>query len=255
MMRLFTLATISSTMAARACVARARKDTTARRRRRATGGLIPVLARVLEGENGAVDMDFRVLLEVGDVALESLLSFLAEQLQLDEAADVRKVGILRLHRAHLLENEVHPGVFHDGAHLARLQLEGGLLDLGRKVLLAEGPGLPLVRRRRVVPGQALELRGVLRQLGGQLLGQALIIDQDLTQDNRTGHAGGLGLLLEVVVDLPRRHLDLAEDRLALHLLEDEALTDLVPEGLLAFRTADLGLSFADADLAQVVVDL
>src|SRR6267142_2660977 len=215
MMRWFTLATISSTIAARASVMTPRRGTRARRSRRAAGGLIPVLARVVEGKNGAIDMDLRVLLEVGDVALESLLPLLAE----------------------------------------RLQLEGGLLDLGRQIILAEGPGLPLVRRRRVVPGQTLELRRVLRQLGGQLIGQALIIDQDLTQDNRTGNAGGLGLLLEIVVDLPRRYFDLAEDRLVLHLLEDEALADLVPEGLLPFRTGDLGLSFADADLAQVVVDL
>src|SRR5438445_1478295 len=142
MMRLFTLATISSTMAARASVMTPRRDRRARRSGR-TAGLIPVLARVLEGKNGAIDMDLRVFLEVGDVALESLLSLLAEQLQLGAAADVREVGILRLHRAHLLENEVHPGVFHDGADLARLQLEGGLLDLGRQIILAEGPGLPL----------------------------------------------------------------------------------------------------------------
>src|SRR5439155_3967645 len=251
MMRLFTLATISSTMAAGVRDATVRRDTTARRRTRAAGGLIPVFARVVEGENGSVDMDLRVLLEVCDVALESLLPFLAEQLQLDAAARVREVGVLRLHRAHLLENEVHPGVFHDRTDLPRAELEGRLLDLGREILFAEGPGLSLVRSRRVVPCQALELRGVLRQLRRQPLGHALIIDQDLAQHNRAGHARGLGLPLEVVVDLAGRHLDLAQHRLVLHFLQDQALAHLVAEGLLPLRSGDLGLPFADPDLAEV----
>src|SRR5437867_3251591 len=126
MMRLFTLATISSTMAARASVMTARRGTRPRRSRRTAGGLIPVLARVVERKNGSIDMDLRVLPEIGDVALESLLPLLPEQLQLGAAADIREIGILRLHRPHLLENEEHPGVFHDGADLARLQLEGRL---------------------------------------------------------------------------------------------------------------------------------
>src|SRR3989442_13054453 len=108
MMRLFTLATISSTIAARDSVMTPRRGTRARRIRRAAGGLIPVLARVVEGKNGAIDMDLRVLLEGCDVALENLLPLLSEQLQLSSAADVRAAGILRLHPSHLLANEVNP---------------------------------------------------------------------------------------------------------------------------------------------------
>src|SRR2546425_8730128 len=95
--RLFTLATISSTMAPRAGADRTTSDATAARRAREAGCLIAVFARVIEGENGAVDMDFRVLLEIGDVAVKRLLPFLAEQFDLDAALDVADVRVLRLH--------------------------------------------------------------------------------------------------------------------------------------------------------------
>src|SRR5881296_930305 len=86
MIRLFTLATISSRTA------------------RAGRLLVAELARVIEGEDGAVDMDLRVLLEVGDVALERLLPLLAEQLQLEAALHFADIGVLRLHLAHHLED-------------------------------------------------------------------------------------------------------------------------------------------------------
>src|ERR1041385_3625177 len=110
MMRLFTFATISSTMAARPGETNGRDAARARRRAPAAGLLVPVFAGVVERENGAVDMDVRVLLEVRDVALERLLPLLAEQLQLDAVAHVGDVGVLRLHRAHLLEDQEHAGV-------------------------------------------------------------------------------------------------------------------------------------------------
>src|SRR5262245_40912720 len=124
MIRLFTLATISSTIAARAGAvqaATAAKSSPARARRgRASGligergascagrrtgagGSVAVLTGVFEREDGAVDMDLRVFLEVGDVALERLLPLLAEQLQLHAVPDFVEIGILRFHLAHQLE--------------------------------------------------------------------------------------------------------------------------------------------------------
>src|SRR2546426_606182 len=135
--RLFTLATISSTMAPLAGADRTRTDTTTARR-----ALVAVLPRVIEGEDGAVDMDFRILLEIGDVALERLLSLLPEQVDLDPALHVAHVGVLRLHLAHELEDQEGPGVLQNRADLTRLQLEGGVLDLGRQVVFAVGAGAP-----------------------------------------------------------------------------------------------------------------
>src|SRR5689334_4123971 len=129
MMRLFTFATISSMMAARPVVTDVR--TAARTRRTARAGrLVLVVTGVVERENGAVDMDVRVLPEVRDVAIESLLPLLAEQLHLHAVTDVRHVRVLRLHRAHLLEDQEQARVLDDPAHLARTELEGGVPDLG-----------------------------------------------------------------------------------------------------------------------------
>src|SRR6266850_2152148 len=253
--RLFALATISSTMAPPAGAVRIRRDPATESRARAMTWLVAVFARVIEGKHGAVDMDFSVLLQIGDVALERLLSLLAEEVHLEPALHVADVGVLRLHLAHQLEDQKGPGVLQDRADLARRQLEGSVPDLARQLVLAVRPRLPLVRGHRAVPSQGLELGGLLGKLGGQPLGQALIIDQDLAQDNRARDARGLRLFLEVVVDLARRHLNLAQDRPVLHLLEDETLAHLLPEGLLAFSSGHFGLAFAYADLAQVVADL
>src|SRR2546427_832187 len=248
--RLFTLATISSTTAPLAGAGRTRRDTADARR-----ALVAVLTRVIEGEDGAVDMDFGILLEIGDVALERLFALLPEELDLDPAPHVAHVGVLRLHLAHELEDQEGPRVFQDRADLSRLQLEGDVFDLGGQLLFAVGACLSLVRGHGTVPRQRLEPRGVLGELGGQSLGQTLIIDQDLAQDNRARDAGGLRLFLEVVVNLARGHLDLAQDGLVLHLLENEALAHLLAKGLLALTPGDFGLSLAHADLGQVVVDL
>src|SRR5213593_611332 len=94
MIRLLTLATISSTMAPEAGADRARRHTTAPEKARVERRLVAVFARVVEGEDGAVDMDLRVLLEVGDVALEGLLPLLAEQLQLEAALHFADIGVL-----------------------------------------------------------------------------------------------------------------------------------------------------------------
>src|SRR3989442_2286231 len=138
--RLFTLATISSTMAPPAGADRTRRDTTEARR-----ALVAVLARVIEREDGAVDMNFRILLEIGNIALERLLSLLPEQLDLDPAPHVAHVGVLRLHLAHELEDQEGSRVLQDRADLSRLQLEGDVFDLGGQLLFAVGACLSLVR--------------------------------------------------------------------------------------------------------------
>src|SRR6266498_4338415 len=97
MIRLLTLATISSTMAPEAFADRTIRERTAAKRARAA---LAVFTRVIEGEDGTIDMNLRVLLEIGDVALERLLPLLAEQLQLETALDFANVGVLRLHLAH-----------------------------------------------------------------------------------------------------------------------------------------------------------
>src|SRR6266850_2255795 len=114
-MRLFTLATISSRIAAsegtegaRRAVRMARAVAGTRRARDAD--LVPVLTGILEGEDGAIDMDLRVFLQVGDVALERLLPLLAVQLQLQAVLHLGEVRVHRLHLAHQLENQVPAGV-------------------------------------------------------------------------------------------------------------------------------------------------
>src|SRR5436309_12613841 len=276
MIRLFTLATISSTIAARAGTIQAtsaassspvtagrgsgagitdRRDAGGRARWGGAGGSVPVLAGVFEGEDGAVDMDLRVFLEVGDVALERLFPLLAEQLQLDAVPDLVEIGVLRFHLAHQLEDQIGPGVLQNLAYLPRLEPEERLPQLDRQLLLRVGPGLALVRGDRLLPGERLESRGIPGELSRQPVGQTPIIDQDLAKDNRARDTRGLGLLFQVVLDLAGRDLHLAEDRLVLHLLDDDALAHLLPEGLLALAARDLGLALRHADLGQVVVDL
>src|SRR5262247_1573558 len=131
MIRLFTLATISSMMAPSDVGTGAIREIRAMRRMLAR--LVVVFARVLEGEDGAVDMDLRVFLEVGDVAVERLLPLPAEQLQLGATLHLRGVGLRRLHLAHQLHDQVVPGVFQNGADLPRLEFEGRLLDLPGQV--------------------------------------------------------------------------------------------------------------------------
>src|SRR5262245_57691326 len=112
-MRLFTLATISSTIAApagageaRSIVRRARAGSAGTRKGARIRDSVPVLTGILEGEDGAIDMDLRLFLQVGDVAIERLLPLLAEQLQLQPVLHLGEVRVHRLHLAHQLEQQV-----------------------------------------------------------------------------------------------------------------------------------------------------
>src|SRR6266571_5256008 len=165
MMRLFTLATISSRMAARAgrgsgaASARVRARVRTRSLFGGRESSVLVLAHIVERHDGAVDADLGLLLEIGDVALESLLSLLLEQLQLRVPLDVVEVGRPGLHLLHHLEDEVALGVLDHRADLPRLEREERGPQLDRQLLLAVRPGLAVVRGDRVLARQGLEARG------------------------------------------------------------------------------------------------
>src|SRR6266446_3596058 len=172
MMRLFTLATISSRMAARegrGSVAASARVRARVRTRSLFGGRessVLVLAHIVERHDGAVDADLGLLLEIGDVALESLLSLLLEQLQLRVPLDVVEVGRPGLHLLHHLEDEVALGVLDHRADLPRLD---------RQLLLAVRPRLAAVRGDRVLARQRLEARRIRGEGRPQPVGETLII--------------------------------------------------------------------------------
>src|SRR5258706_8943128 len=107
MIRLLTLATISSRIAARAGTAET-SSPAARRTATVDGGMgrFPggrvrrgagsfVLARVVELQDGSIDTDLGLFPQVGDIALEGLLALLLEQLELHRAPDLLRIGFPR----------------------------------------------------------------------------------------------------------------------------------------------------------------
>src|SRR5438552_3134305 len=179
MIRLFTRATISSTIAARAgeaAAASARRSAASPRARFGTGmrgvravqpgerwdrGVSPgVVAHVVERQDGAVDTDLRLFPQVRDEAVERLLAFRLEDLHADAALDLIQIGVLLLDLADELEHQVALRVLQHLADLAGLQVQERLAQLDRQILFAVHARLTAVRGDRVLPGQGLEARRV-----------------------------------------------------------------------------------------------
>src|SRR5262245_35279299 len=116
MMRLFTLTTISSTIAARAGPTAREPATSASVTTSAAGtdaaprSSVAVLPLVFEGEDGPVDMDLGLLLQVGQVAIHHLVGLLPEQVGLDPLLDGGEIGRLRFLFFHQLDDEESPGI-------------------------------------------------------------------------------------------------------------------------------------------------
>src|SRR5260221_7157124 len=103
MMRLLTLATISSTIAAPASRVGARSATRSRatrgrrragRRARAGRGAVLVFAHVVERHDRSIDTDIRLFFQVGDEAVERFLSPFFGQVELHAPAGPSGGGAL-----------------------------------------------------------------------------------------------------------------------------------------------------------------
>src|SRR6185436_14906800 len=146
MTRLFTLATISSTTAAcrdRAGNPRASAAATASAAGVAFGRLVLGFADVLEGQEGAVDMNGGFSLELGQPALHHLVGLGAEELRFDPLLDVGEVGP-RLLLADQLEQPEAARLRHDGADAAGGERLDRGAHLGRQLLAGVGARLPAV---------------------------------------------------------------------------------------------------------------
>src|SRR5262245_57266053 len=255
MIRSLTLATISSTTAARDAGARS-PAAIAATSQSATAGrvLVAVLAEVAEGEDGAIDMDLGLASQVREVALHHLVRLLPEQGRLDTGADLLEVR-LRLLLLHQLEDGETRRHRNHRADLARLERADRGAHLRGQVLGGVGPRLPAVGRHRFLLCRRLELPRVDHEGPSRLVRGALIFQHDLAQDKSLAPRPGLGVAVHLVLDLPRADMDRLQDGGVLDLLEGQGVADLGAESLLAVGGADVEVPFREAQLLEVGVHL